>query len=187
VRQNTAQFLELGETRSEGYVLNLRSARYIDFCSNSRNPRKIAFCKPVERYYAATYSLTAYREIPLFKKALTVTNLYLLTLQLEVEVRLIAFAGSCILLRTPPHSFGTKRPSLSTTPKPRVAGDLEPRGSFYWVRTYLTDHRMLLDWRVGWLAPAVGAVVFLIWIGLNRFTSAAPDVMPCIAGPPRLR
>jgi exosortase E/protease (VPEID-CTERM system) len=27
-----------------------------------------------------------------------------------------------------------------------------------------------LDWRVGWLGPAIGAAVFLIWIGLDRLT-----------------
>jgi len=35
-----------------------------------------------------------------------------------------------------------------------------------------------LDWLVGWLAPAVGAVVFLVWIGLDRFTSTVPEAMP---------
>lgn len=35
-----------------------------------------------------------------------------------------------------------------------------------------------LDWSVGWLAPAVGVLVFLIWIGLDRFTSAAQAAMP---------
>jgi CAAX prenyl protease-like protein len=35
-----------------------------------------------------------------------------------------------------------------------------------------------LDWRVGWLAPAVGAVVFAVWIGLDPFTSAVPESMP---------
>jgi exosortase E/protease (VPEID-CTERM system) len=29
-----------------------------------------------------------------------------------------------------------------------------------------------LDWRVGWLGPAMGAAVFLIWIGLDRLMSA---------------
>ena len=28
-----------------------------------------------------------------------------------------------------------------------------------------------LDWRVGWLGPAIGAAVFLIWIGFDRLTS----------------
>jgi len=27
-----------------------------------------------------------------------------------------------------------------------------------------------LDWRIGWLGPAMGAAVFLIWIGLDRLT-----------------
>jgi exosortase E/protease (VPEID-CTERM system) len=35
-----------------------------------------------------------------------------------------------------------------------------------------------LDWRVGWLAPAVGGLVFLIWIGLDRFSSTSPEAMP---------
>ena len=46
-----------------------------------------------------------------------------------------------------------------------------------------------LDWRVGWLAPAVGAIVFLVWIGLDRFTSAVPEAMPAplAAAPPLAR
>lgn len=35
-----------------------------------------------------------------------------------------------------------------------------------------------LCWRVSWFAPAIGVVVFLIWIGFDRFTSALPEKMP---------
>lgn len=39
-----------------------------------------------------------------------------------------------------------------------------------------------LDWKVGWFGPAIGAGVFLIWIGLDRLTggqtaNAMPDVL----------
>jgi len=39
-----------------------------------------------------------------------------------------------------------------------------------------------LDWRVGWLGPAIGAAVFLLWIGLDRLmgtsaTSAVPGAL----------
>jgi exosortase E/protease (VPEID-CTERM system) len=34
-----------------------------------------------------------------------------------------------------------------------------------------------LNWRVGWLAPAFGIGVFLIWIGLDHF-AVAPETMP---------
>ncbi len=35
-----------------------------------------------------------------------------------------------------------------------------------------------LDWRAGWLAPIVGLVVFLVWVGLDRFISVTPEAMP---------
>lgn len=35
-----------------------------------------------------------------------------------------------------------------------------------------------LDWRVSWLAPVTGIFVFLVWIGLDRFTATSPDAMP---------
>jgi exosortase E/protease (VPEID-CTERM system) len=35
-----------------------------------------------------------------------------------------------------------------------------------------------LVWRVGWLAPAVGVIVFLISVGLDRFISPTPQAMP---------
>jgi exosortase E/protease (VPEID-CTERM system) len=35
-----------------------------------------------------------------------------------------------------------------------------------------------LDWRVGWLAPVAGVVVFFIWIGLDRFIATASGDMP---------
>jgi len=35
-----------------------------------------------------------------------------------------------------------------------------------------------LDWRVGWLAPAFGIGVFLIWIGLDHFAAVAPEPIP---------
>ncbi len=36
-----------------------------------------------------------------------------------------------------------------------------------------------LDWKVGWLGPAIGAGVFLIWIGLDRLTGGqAANQMP---------
>src|SRR5580658_9335017 len=46
-----------------------------------------------------------------------------------------------------------------------------------------------LDWRVGWLAPAVGVMVFFIWIGLDRFTATVPEGMPAplSAAPPLAR
>jgi len=40
----------------------------------------------------------------------------------------------------------------------------------------------VLKWRVDWLAPAAGAIVFLVWIGLDGLGSALPaarlDIMP---------
>jgi CAAX prenyl protease-like protein len=36
-----------------------------------------------------------------------------------------------------------------------------------------------LDWKVGWLGPAIGAAVFVLWITLDRFTSGhAASAMP---------
>ena len=36
-----------------------------------------------------------------------------------------------------------------------------------------------LDWRCGWLAPVAGALIFLLWIALDRFSShAASGAMP---------
>jgi exosortase E/protease (VPEID-CTERM system) len=40
-----------------------------------------------------------------------------------------------------------------------------------------------LDWRVGWLGPAIGAGVFLIWIGLDRLTGVpGANAMPGALG-----
>ena len=40
-----------------------------------------------------------------------------------------------------------------------------------------------LDWRVGWLGPAIGVAVFLIWIGLDRLTSVSvATAMPAALG-----
>jgi exosortase E/protease (VPEID-CTERM system) len=44
---------------------------------------------------------------------------------------------------------------------------------FFFRRSYAT-----LDWRIDWEGPAMGALVFFIWIGIDRFASAAPDPMP---------
>ncbi len=44
-----------------------------------------------------------------------------------------------------------------------------------------------LDWRVGWFAPMVGVVVFLLWIGLDRLAAWGPQAMPAAlaaASPP---
>ena len=35
-----------------------------------------------------------------------------------------------------------------------------------------------LDWRIDWTGPAAGAVMFAIWIGMDRFSAAAPEAMP---------
>jgi exosortase E/protease (VPEID-CTERM system) len=35
-----------------------------------------------------------------------------------------------------------------------------------------------LDWRIDWAAPVIGLVVFILWIGLDRFVSTAPEAMP---------
>jgi exosortase E/protease (VPEID-CTERM system) len=41
-----------------------------------------------------------------------------------------------------------------------------------WVfrRSYAT-----LNWRCDWLAPAIGAIVFLMWVGLDRFSNPTPE------------
>ena len=32
-----------------------------------------------------------------------------------------------------------------------------------------------LNWKCGWLSIAIGAIVFVIWVGLDRFSNPAPD------------
>lgn len=32
-----------------------------------------------------------------------------------------------------------------------------------------------LNWKCGWLSVAIGAVVFVIWVGLDRFSNPTPD------------
>ena len=44
--------------------------------------------------------------------------------------------------------------------------------SFFW-RNYAG-----LDWHMDWTGPATGALVFAIWIGIDRFSSASPEAMP---------
>jgi exosortase E/protease (VPEID-CTERM system) len=35
-----------------------------------------------------------------------------------------------------------------------------------------------LDWRIDWFGPAIGIVVFALWIGLDRFVSPGTEAMP---------
>jgi exosortase E/protease (VPEID-CTERM system) len=35
-----------------------------------------------------------------------------------------------------------------------------------------------LDWRLDWTGPAIGVLVFILWIGLGWFASLAPEAMP---------
>jgi exosortase E/protease (VPEID-CTERM system) len=45
-------------------------------------------------------------------------------------------------------------------------------GSVLWIfrRSYVG-----LNWKCGWLSVAIGAVVFVIWVGLDRFLNPTPD------------
>jgi exosortase E/protease (VPEID-CTERM system) len=48
-----------------------------------------------------------------------------------------------------------------------------------------------MDWRIGWAAPAVGGLVFVLWIGLDRFggahaPSAAPAGLSALPGSARI-
>jgi len=36
----------------------------------------------------------------------------------------------------------------------------------------------VLNWRIDWTGPAAGLVVFAIWIGIDRFSTVAPEAMP---------
>ena len=46
-----------------------------------------------------------------------------------------------------------------------------------------------MDWKFGWRGPAMGAVVFALWIGLDRWSGGPPTGMPVAlaAAPPALR
>jgi exosortase E/protease (VPEID-CTERM system) len=46
------------------------------------------------------------------------------------------------------------------------------------VLVYFRRRYAALDWRIDWTAPLIGLVVFILWIGLERLTSTAPEAMP---------
>jgi hypothetical protein len=66
-----------------------------------------------------------------------------------------------------------------------IAGAAKDAGNFKWLyplrffaalgmlfvfrRSYAS-----LSWRCNWLVPAIGVIVFWIWIGLDRFSSPTP-------------
>lgn len=50
---------------------------------------------------------------------------------------------------------------------------------WYYRRTYAS-----LDWKVGWFGPAIGALVFVLWIGLARSRASAGPVPPAWAAAP---
>ena len=67
-----------------------------------------------------------------------------------------------------------------------IAGATTGAGGFEWLYplrffaaagTLWTFRRSYagLSWRCGWLAPVIGAIVFVIWIGLDRFSNSAAD------------
>jgi exosortase E/protease (VPEID-CTERM system) len=39
-----------------------------------------------------------------------------------------------------------------------------------------------MSWRCGWLAPVIGAIVFVIWVGLDRFSNPGPLVDRGVSG-----
>jgi exosortase E/protease (VPEID-CTERM system) len=47
---------------------------------------------------------------------------------------------------------------------------------FFFKRKYAS--LFTLDWRIDWFGPAIGIVVFVLWIGLDRFVSAGAEAMP---------
>jgi len=57
---------------------------------------------------------------------------------------------------------------------------LYPLRFFAAAATLVFFHRRyaLSDWRFDWFGPVIGAVVFILWIGLDRFVSPGAETMP---------
>jgi len=80
-----------------------------------------------------------------------------------------------------------------------IARAAAPSGGFEWLYPlgffaaggalwFYKNNYSILSWKCDWVAPAVGAIVFIIWIALDRFSGSTADheVSVALAGSPLL-